>query len=153
MRRRILWAGLAALVGGAVVVRLLYRPPEDAHERMHAEEAQAQATIDSLAQLPPQQQLRELERYLALQSPIAVRTAAVEAIARIDAPEARALLRESLRDFASPVRTRVAEMATRQPRETPSNCSSTASPTTIQRCAKPPSTRCSRSATAARWAL
>ena len=55
-----LWAGLAALVGAAVVVRLLYRPPEDAHERMHAEEAQAQAIIDSLAQLPPQQQLREL---------------------------------------------------------------------------------------------
>ncbi len=117
MRRRILWAGLAALVGAAVVVRLLYRPPEDAHERMHAEEAQAQATIDSLAQLPPQQQLRELERYLTPQSPLAVRVAAVEAIARIDAPEARALLREALRDFASPVRTRVAEMATRQPRE------------------------------------
>jgi len=117
VRRRILWAGLAALVGAAAVVRLLYRPPEDAHERMHAGEAQAQSAIESLTQLPPQQQLRELERYLALQSPIAVRTAAVEAIARIDAPEARALLREALRDFASPVRTRVAEMATRQPRE------------------------------------
>jgi len=117
VRRRVLWAGLAALIGAAVVVRLLYRPPEDAYERMHATEAQAQAAIDSLAQLPPQQQLRELERYLARESPIAVRTAAVEAIARIDAPEARALLRESLRDFASPVRTRVAEIATRQPRE------------------------------------
>jgi HEAT repeat protein len=112
-----LWAGLAVLVGAAVVVRLLYQSPEDAHERMHAEEAQAQATIESLAQLPPQQQLRELERYLTPQSPIAVRVAAVEAIARIDAPDARALLREALRDFASPVRTRVAEMATRQPPE------------------------------------
>jgi thiol-disulfide isomerase/thioredoxin len=112
-----LWAGLALLVGAAAVVRLVYQPPEDAHERMHAEEAQAQSAIESLAQLPPQQQLRELEAYLSLQSPIAVRTAAVEAIARIDAPEARALLREAMRDFASPVRTRVAEMATRQPPE------------------------------------
>jgi thiol-disulfide isomerase/thioredoxin len=117
MKRRILWAGLAVLVGAAVVVRLLYQPPEDAHERMHAEEAKAQATIESLAQLPPQQQLRELERYLTPQSPIALRVAAVEAIARIDAPDARALLREAMRDFASPVRTRVAEMATRQPPE------------------------------------
>ena len=117
VRRRILWAGLAVLVGAAVVVRLLYQPPEDAHERMHAEKAKAQAIIESLAQLPPQQQLRELERYLTPQSPIAVRAAAVEAIARIDAPDARALLREAMRDFASPVRTRVAEMATRQPPE------------------------------------
>jgi len=117
VKRRVLWAGLALLVGAAAVVRLVYQPPEDAHERMHAEEAQARFTIESLAQLPPQQQLRELEAYLSLQSPIAVRTAAVEAIARIDAPEARALLREAMRDFASPVRTRVAEMATRQPPE------------------------------------
>jgi FOG: HEAT repeat len=113
----VLWVGLALLVGAAAVVRLLYRPPEDAHERMHAEEARAQSTIESLAQLSPQQQLRELEAYLSLESPIAVRTAAVEAIARIDAPDARALLREAMRDFASPVRTRVAEMATRQPPE------------------------------------
>lgn len=112
-----LWVGLALLVGAAAVVRLLYRPPEDAHERIHAEEARAQSTIESLAQLSPQQQLRELEAYLSLESPIAVRTAAVEAIARIDAPDARALLREAMRDFASPVRTRVAEMATRQPPE------------------------------------
>jgi len=117
VRRRVLWAGLTTLAGAAVVVRLLYQPPEDAHERMHAEQAQAQAVIESLAPLPPQQQLRALERYLTPQSPIAVRVAAVEAIARIDAPDARALLRDALRDFASPVRTRVAEMATRQPRE------------------------------------
>jgi len=117
MKRRVLWAGLAVLVGAAVVTRLLYQSPEDAHERMHAEEAKAQATIESLAQLPPQQQLRELERYLTPRSPIAVRVAAVEAIARIDAPDARAMLREALRDFASPVRVRVVEMITRQPRE------------------------------------
>ncbi|MGQ9902209.1 MAG: HEAT repeat domain-containing protein [Fimbriimonadales bacterium] len=117
MKRRVLWAGLALLIGGALVVRLLYQPPEDAHERMHAQEADAQATIDALAELPTEQQLQALETYLSHQSPVAVRTAAVEAIARIDAPKARALLRAALRDFASPVRVRVAEMATRQPRE------------------------------------
>ncbi|BCW94745.1 MAG: HEAT repeat domain-containing protein [Fimbriimonadales bacterium] len=117
MKRRALWGGLAVLVGAAVVVRLLYQPPEDAHARMHAEEAKAQAAIDALAELPPAQQLPQLEEYLSRQSSIAVRMAAVEAIARIDAPEARALLREALRDFASPVRVRVAEMATRQPQE------------------------------------
>jgi len=84
---------------------------------MHAAEAKAQATIEALGSLPAVQQLRELRAYLSPQSPIAVRAAAVEAIARIDAPEARALLREALRDFASPVRTRVAEMATRQPQD------------------------------------
>lgn len=117
MKQRVLWAGLVLLIGVAVGVRLLYRPPEDAHERMHALEAEAQVTIDALTDLPTGQQLRALETYLSLQSPIAVRTAAVEAIARIDAPEARALLREALRDFASPVRVRVAEMVPRQPRE------------------------------------
>ena len=105
------------LLGVAVAARLLHDSQADAHERMHAEEAKAQAAIESLGSLPAEQQLPELRAYLSPQSPMAVRAAAVEAVARIDAPEARALLREALRDFASPVRTRVAEMATRQPQD------------------------------------
>jgi HEAT repeat protein/peroxiredoxin len=117
VKRRVLWAGLAILAGVAVAARLLYDLREDPHERMDAEEAKARAAIAALARMPAEQQLPQLKTYLSPHSPIAVRVAAVEAIARIDAPDARALLREALRDFASPVRTRVAEMATRQPHE------------------------------------
>ena len=117
MKQRALWAGLAILLGVAVAARLLHDLREDPHERMHAEEAKAQAAIESLASLPAEQQLSQLKTYLSPQSPIAVRAAAVEAVARIDVPDARALLREALRDFASPVRTRVAEVATRQPQD------------------------------------
>ena len=117
VKRRALWTGLAILLGVAVATRLLHNLREDSHARLHAKEAKAQAAIEALASLPAERRLRELRAYLSPQSPIAVRAAAVEAVARIDAPEARALLREALRDFASPVRTRVAETATRQPRD------------------------------------
>ncbi|GIV10259.1 MAG: hypothetical protein KatS3mg019_2350 [Fimbriimonadales bacterium] len=116
MRKPAFWLLALAALGTAIGVRLLYQP-QDAHERMHAEEARAQQAIDALAGQPPEQQLPQLRQYLKQNSPIAVRTAAVEGIARIDSPEARALLREALRDYASPVRLRVAEMANRQPRE------------------------------------
>lgn len=116
MRKRAFWLLAIVALGVAIGVRLLYKP-QDAHERMHAEEARAQQAIDALASQPPEQQLPQLRQYLEPNSPIAVRTAAVEGIARIDVPEARALLREAMRDYASPVRLRVAEMANRQPRE------------------------------------
>lgn len=116
MRKTVFWLLAIVVLVAAIGVRLLYKP-QDAHERMHAEEARAQQAIDALASQPPEQQLTRLRQYLEPNSPIAVRVAAVEGIARIDAPEARALLREAMRDFASPVRLRVAEMANRQPRE------------------------------------
>lgn len=116
MRRIRVWLLAFVALGAAIAVRVLYQP-QDPHERMHAEEARAQQRIDALASLPPEQQLAELRRYLSPDTPVAVRTAAVEGVARLDLPEARDLLREALRDVASPVRLRVAEMATRQPRE------------------------------------
>ncbi len=116
MRKPVFWLLAIGVLGVAIGVRLLYKP-QDAHERMHEEEARAQQAIDALASQPPEQQLTQLRQYLNQNSSIAVRVAAVEGIARIDAPEARALLREAMRDFASPVRLRVAEMANRQPRE------------------------------------
>ncbi|MCX7925481.1 MAG: redoxin domain-containing protein [Fimbriimonadales bacterium] len=117
MKKRAFWIVAVLLVAAAVAVRLLYQSPEDAHERLHAEEARAQAEIEALASLPPEQQLPRLKQYLAPDAQVAVRTAAVDAVVRIDAPEARALLRDALRDYASPVRVRVAEMANRLPRE------------------------------------
>ncbi len=117
MRNGAFWAVVVILVSAAIIVRLLYRPPEDAHERMHAAEVKAQAAIQSLASLPTAQRLQKLREYLSLQSPIAVRAEAVEALARIDSVESHALLREALRDFASPVRVRVAETASSQPRD------------------------------------
>ncbi|MCS6922891.1 MAG: HEAT repeat domain-containing protein [Fimbriimonadales bacterium] len=117
MRTRAFWIAIALLVVAAIAIRLLYQSPEDAHERMHTEEARAQAEIEALASLPPEQQLPRLREYLSLESPIAVRVAAVDGVARIDAPDARALLREALNDFASSVRVRVAETASRLPRE------------------------------------
>ncbi|MCL6532457.1 MAG: HEAT repeat domain-containing protein [Armatimonadetes bacterium] len=117
MRKGAFWAVVAVLVGAAMLVRLLSRPSEDAHERMHAEEVKAQAAVESLASLPVAQRLQKLKEYLSLESPIAMRAEAVEALARIDTAEARAMLREALRDFASPVRVRVAETASSQPRD------------------------------------
>lgn len=117
MRNGAFWAVVVILVSAAILVRLLYRPPEDAHERMHAAEVKAQAAIQSLASLPTTQRLQKLREYLSLQSPIAVRAEAVEALARIDSVESRALLREALHDFASPVRVRVVETAPSLPRD------------------------------------
>lgn len=117
MKKPVLWGLVVVLIAAAVVVRVLHVSPEEAHERLHAEEARAQSEIDALASLPPAQQLPRLRQYLSLESPVAVRRAAVEGIARIDTPEARALLREALSDYASEVRVRVAEMANRLPRE------------------------------------
>ncbi len=117
MRRRAFWIAVSFVIMAAVGVRLLYRSPEDAQERMHAEEARAREAIDALASLPPEQQLPLLRKYLSLESPVAVRVAAVDSVARVDAPEARAMLFEALHDYASQVRVRVAEMSSRLPRE------------------------------------
>ncbi|MCS7191271.1 MAG: HEAT repeat domain-containing protein, partial [Fimbriimonadales bacterium] len=117
MKKPAFWVGIILLVGVAVAIRLLHTPPEDAHERMHAEEARAQAEIAALESLPPEQQLSRLREYLSLESPVAVRTAAVDGLARINHPEARRMLCDALHDYASPVRVRVAEVANRLPRE------------------------------------
>ncbi|MCS7301259.1 MAG: HEAT repeat domain-containing protein [Fimbriimonadales bacterium] len=117
MRKYALWIFAFILIGAAIVVRLRHLSPEDSHERLHAEEARAQSEINALASLPVEQRLPRLRKYLALESPIAVRVAAVDAVAQIDAPEARALLHEALHDYASAVRVRVAEVANRLPRE------------------------------------
>ncbi|RMH07979.1 MAG: hypothetical protein D6697_07305 [Armatimonadetes bacterium] len=117
MKKYALWVVGIVLVGAAVAIRLLVKPHEDAHERLHAAEARAQAEIEALGSLPPEQQIQRLRDYLSPDSPVAVRTAAVERLAHLGTPEARALLREALHDYASPVRVRVAEMASRFPRE------------------------------------
>lgn len=117
MKKPAFWVGVILLVGVAVAIRLLHTPSEDAHERMHAEEARAQAEIAALGSLPPEQQLSRLREYLSLESPVAVRSAAVDGLARINHPEARRMLRDALHDYASPVRVRVAEVANRLPRE------------------------------------
>ncbi|MFN7016415.1 MAG: HEAT repeat domain-containing protein [Fimbriimonadales bacterium] len=115
--KRAFWVLAVLLVAGAIAIRLLYQSPEDAHERMHAEEARAVAEIEALASLPPEQQLPKLRARLLGDASVAVRTAAVECVARLNSPEASALLREALHDYASPVRVRVAEVANRLPRE------------------------------------
>jgi thiol-disulfide isomerase/thioredoxin len=117
MKKYTLWVVGVLLIGAAVAIRLLHESPEDAHERLHAEEARAQAEIEALGSLPPEQQLLQLRKYLSLETPVAVRTAAVDGLARLGTSEAGALLREVMHDYASPVRVRVAEMANRFPRE------------------------------------
>jgi|GEM_PF-836436 len=117
MKTRIFWIAAALLIGAAAVVRLLYQSPEDAHERLHAEEAHAQAEIEAITSLPPEQQLLRLREYLSLETQVSVRTAAVDGVARLDLPEARALFRDALYDYASPVRVRVVETANRLPRD------------------------------------
>lgn len=116
MRKSVLLVGVA-VVAVAVAVRLLYKPPEDAHERHHAEEAEAVQTIDALSQLPLAEQEARVRHYL-LESPSkTVRAAAVEGVTRLDPATARALLEAALRDYAAEVRVRVAEVAPRLPRE------------------------------------
>lgn len=117
MKKYLLWVVGVLLIGVAVAIRFLYGTQEDAHERLHAEEARAQAAIEALVSLPPEQQILRLRNYLSPDSPVAVRTAAVDGLARLRTPEASALLLEALHDYASPVRVRVAEMASRFPRE------------------------------------
>ncbi|GIV04856.1 MAG: hypothetical protein KatS3mg016_0431 [Fimbriimonadales bacterium] len=117
MKKHTLWVVGVLLIGVAVALRFLYGTHEDAHERLHAEEARAQAAIEALGNLPPEQQILRLRNYLSSDSPVAVRAAAVERLAHLRTPEVSALLREALHDYASPVRVRVAEMAPHLPRE------------------------------------
>lgn len=117
MRKRVLWIGAALAVGVALAIRWLYRPPEDAHARHHAEEARAALEINALASLPEAEQRARLRMYLLENPSPTVRAAAVQGIARLRASEARPLLIIALGDYASPVRERAAEVAAQLPPE------------------------------------
>ncbi|MDW8106339.1 MAG: HEAT repeat domain-containing protein [Armatimonadota bacterium] len=116
MRKYALWVGAVLVVGVALVVRLLYTPPEDAHARHHAEEARAVLEIDALANLPEAEQRARLRTYLLENPSTTARAAAVQGVARLQASEARTLLTIALADYASPVRVRAAEVAAQLPR-------------------------------------